>query len=217
MITTDKKKSTQERSLYWDNIKGLLIALVVFAHCLYGLQENGRINDLIVDAIYYFHMPAFVFVSGYFSKKTQEVSFHLCKLIVAYIFFNVFFVLLHMTRGERPHYLSAYTSEWYLMALVVWRLITPFVSMFKCNLLWFTVFSVLAGFLPDIGGNMTFSISKIVTFYPYFLAGYYLTSECVAKIRSKSVSVKVALGMTAMILVGWTGDGFTQISAHYRS
>ena len=56
------------RSAYWDNIKGFLIILVVFAHCLFNLQ-NSPLNNAVVDAIYMFHMPAFVFVSGYFSKS----------------------------------------------------------------------------------------------------------------------------------------------------
>ena len=59
-----------ERSPYWDNIKGFLIALVVFAHCLYAFQ-SFRLNDVLVDAIYFFHMPAFVFTSGYFSKSKR--------------------------------------------------------------------------------------------------------------------------------------------------
>ena len=56
-----------KRSPYWDNIKGFLLLLVVFAHCLYNLREDP-LNALVVKSIYYFHMPAFVFVSGYFSK-----------------------------------------------------------------------------------------------------------------------------------------------------
>lgn len=56
------------RNYYWDNIKGLLILLVVFAHVLYQLQDESVGINYTVDVIYLFHMPAFVFVSGFFAK-----------------------------------------------------------------------------------------------------------------------------------------------------
>lgn len=43
----------QSRSAYWDNIKGFLIFLVVFAHCLYDHQDKAAI-DAIVKSIYLF-------------------------------------------------------------------------------------------------------------------------------------------------------------------
>ena len=67
-------RSERIRSNSWDNIKGLLILLVVFGHCLWDLQDRHW-NDLIVDGIYFFHMPAFVFVSGYFSKSERSRTF----------------------------------------------------------------------------------------------------------------------------------------------
>jgi len=74
----------QGRTPYWDNIKGILILLVVFAHFLFGLQSSPVI-DWLVDAIYFFHMPAFVFVSGYFSKSAHSKSPEaLLKLLSAY-------------------------------------------------------------------------------------------------------------------------------------
>ena len=61
------------RSSYWDNIKGFLIILVVFAHCLYDFQDDALIGA-IVKSIYLFHMPAFIFVSGFFGKSERSRS-----------------------------------------------------------------------------------------------------------------------------------------------
>ena len=58
-----------KRSAYWDNIKGFLILLVVFAHILFQLQDISFTINGIVDYIYMFHMPVFVFVSGFFGKS----------------------------------------------------------------------------------------------------------------------------------------------------
>lgn len=66
--------STKPRSFYWDNIKGILILLTVFAHVLYQMQNMSCTINTTVDFIYLFHMPAFVFVSGYFGKSERSRS-----------------------------------------------------------------------------------------------------------------------------------------------
>ena len=83
---------TKKRSFYWDNIKGLLIVLVVFAHILYALQYIAHGIDYLVDNIYMFHMPAFVFVSGYFGKSKHAHSGEsVVKLLFLYFVFNSIF------------------------------------------------------------------------------------------------------------------------------
>ena len=57
-----------------DNIKVLLIFLVVFNHIIaFQLVKVDVIVRYVWYAITIFHMPAFVFLSGYLSKKPQEV------------------------------------------------------------------------------------------------------------------------------------------------
>lgn len=63
------EKHIKIRNAYWDNIKGLLIVLVVFTHILFQLQEKSQTINKIVDYTYMFHMPAFALISGYFGKK----------------------------------------------------------------------------------------------------------------------------------------------------
>ena len=65
----------KKRSAYWDNIKGFLMLLTVFAHILFQLQDNSDTINRIVDIIYMFHMPAFVFISGFFGKSDRSHSF----------------------------------------------------------------------------------------------------------------------------------------------
>lgn len=191
----------QERSAYWDNIKGVLIALVVFAHCLYGLQNNYW-NDVIVDAIYYFHMPAFVFVSGFFSKSENSRSLRSClKLVSAYVFLEGGFALWDVVLGNTPNLITPYYSAWYLIALVVWRMLIPHIVKFKWALAVSTIVAVIAGYWPDFGGQPVFAIQKVVAFFPYFIAGYLLSREKAASIASKPVRVRVPLGIGCLALV----------------
>ena len=79
----------EQRNSYWDNMKGLLIWLVVFAHILYDWANQFMTLQLVVTAIYAFHMPAFAFISGYFGKSEKSRSFQsILKFGLLYFIFN---------------------------------------------------------------------------------------------------------------------------------
>lgn len=69
-----------------------------------------------------FHMPAFVFVSGYFSKSEHSRSFFpMMNLLVAFILLNGFFILRGVfSAGGVPSLVAPYFSAWYLLALIIW-------------------------------------------------------------------------------------------------
>lgn len=188
------------RSPYWDNIKGVLILLVVFAHCLYGIQDK-EVNRVIVDFIYYFHMPAFVFVSGFFSKSERCRSTNsIIQLLVGYLIFMLPFIFWKVHNGAEPKLINPYYSAWYLLALVVWRVITPYLAKFKHIMPAIIVFSILVGFWKTINGNTAFAISKVVTFWPYFMAGYLLNGDTVEnKIKSKPAIQRLGLGAISVV------------------
>ena len=54
---------TNIRNTYWDTVKGILIVLVVIGH------TGTMMGDRWLSVIYSFHMPLFMFVSGFFSRK----------------------------------------------------------------------------------------------------------------------------------------------------
>ena len=56
----------KERDYGFDNSKLILIILVVFAHLLEISTKNYGAKCDIYRVIYSFHMPAFVFLTGYF-------------------------------------------------------------------------------------------------------------------------------------------------------
>lgn len=198
----------KNRDSSWDNIKGVLILLVVFAHCLYGLQ-NKSINAFIVEYIYFFHMPAFVFVSGYFSKSEKSRSKNsIVKLLVAYMIFMIPFIIRAMLRGNSVWIITPYFSAWYLLALIIWRLLTPHIINIKHILLKTTLFAIIIGFFPSVSGVSELAIKKVVVFWPFFVAGnlltkdtynkYFLNIRAVKKIFMGSVTL--AAGSAVMLL-----------------
>lgn len=79
---------TNTREVYWDLAKALLMFLVIWGHCIQFIQYSAGIGDLsfwespIFKGIYLFHMPLFMFISGYFSAAS--ISKHGKASIVRY-------------------------------------------------------------------------------------------------------------------------------------
>ena len=75
-----------------DNYKGILIFLVVFTHFLYEYSLNNKetFSYKIVTYIYTFHMPSFIFCSGFLSKSDNSRSFKtLSKLFLKVNLFDI--------------------------------------------------------------------------------------------------------------------------------
>ena len=59
-----------KRIALWDNLKLFLIFLVVLGHLSFDYFDSSQMFRTISMVIYTFHMPAFVFVSGLFCKRS---------------------------------------------------------------------------------------------------------------------------------------------------
>lgn len=200
------------RDAYWDNLKSILMLLTVFAHILFQMQNLFEIINFIVDLIYSFHMPAFVFVSGYFGKSENSRSFKgIIKLIILYFIFNT---LMGFTYGFTSLLQPVY-SFWYLIALVAWRLTAHHIAKFKEIILILFVVAIFAGFYSDI--NNTFAIARIIGFYPWYMMGFLMTKEKNNELLNKKASKRISLGLAAAlctVLLFVLGNSFFQFSDH---
>ena len=179
----------KERSAYWDNIKGFLILLVVFGHVLYKLQNMSPVINSTVDFIYLFHMPAFIFVSGYFGKSERSRSFEsIIKLIFLFFVFNSITVFIE----GYTNYLQPIYSYWYLIALILWRLTAHRIAKFKFINLILIVTALIIGFFPAIDNH--FAAARIIGFYPFYMLGYQLSEEKQTEFINKEYWKRVIVG-----------------------
>ena len=185
----------KSRNVYWDNIKGFLILLTVFAHILYQFRDQSVLINSIVDYIYMFHMPAFVFVCGYFGKSEHSRSFEvIVKLIFLYFIFNSIMGFIYGFGSLlRPMY-----SYWFLIALIAWRITAPHIAKFKEIMLILFVIALFAGFYESI--DNTLSASRIIGFYPFYMAGYLLTKEKSEALETTKYSKRFMIGMGTLLL-----------------
>ena len=166
----------KERNLIWDNYKGILIFLVVFAHFLYAHSTEfpNSIVHKVVIFIYLFHMPAFIFCSGYFSSSDNSKSKKsIVKLVVYYLIFNTLMMLfIHHYNGKEFVFLSPYNSYWYLLSLIVWRLSIKYLDKIKYILPISVLVALAIGFHSEFSNFL--SIKRTIAFFPFFLLGYRL-------------------------------------------
>lgn len=160
--------STKSRNYFLDNYKALLILLVVIGHFIEPCYTNNLFLTILKWVIFSFHMPAFIFISGYFSKKDMGLEKLIQKLVIPYFVFELLYyflyvLIIHKETGlyfNRPKF-----SLWYLMSLFFWRIITPYFKKIPGNLIIAIILGLLVGFTQL--GNF-FSIPRTLFFYPFF-------------------------------------------------
>lgn len=71
---TETANNTQRKRIYWlDNAKWFLILLVVLGHAIQHTYTDFD-QKWLFRAIYSFHMPAFMAVSGYLAYRAQAAK-----------------------------------------------------------------------------------------------------------------------------------------------
>lgn len=196
----------KDRQIFWDNFKGILIFLVVFGHFLYqyAIKCNGSLADDIFVVIYLFHMPAFIFASGYMSKSYRSQSKKsLLKLLLYYLVFNTAMMLfLYVYKGSSINLLTPYNSYWYLLSLIAWRATIKDLSKVKGILPISIAIAILIGFWPEFSNLL--SIRRTIVFFPFFLLGYkYEKNKFNAMLKNKST--KKTIIYLSILLVVITG------------
>lgn len=177
---TDIRQVNNAREAKWDNVKCLLIFLVVLGHFADRFAEgNTHVKGLFV-AIYLIHMPAFFFVSGLFSKRTiRSEHLPLAKILPLYILsivLNYFRVLTQRPwnpdLGFRLFYYG--NVSWYLFTLFVFLLVSWFLKNLpdKVVLAALLVLALVTGYVNDMGSFLAFY--RIGNFFIYFYLGYVL-------------------------------------------
>ncbi|GAA1509249.1 acyltransferase family protein [Nocardioides humi] len=200
------------RDPWLDNAKMGLVTLVVVGHLVALLPSDGPGGHLY-DFVYLWHMPAFVFVSGYLSRGFRYSSTRLWQLVttllVPYVLFEgaLGWFRLHVG-GERlqdmwadPHF-----PMWYLLALVAWRLVTPLFRSLPGGVLVAVGVCLVGGYLQ---GDWTrwLDAPRILGFLPFFVLGLKATPESLEWLRGR---VPALLGAATFAILGLLAVSFDQ-------
>lgn len=191
-ITENKRKADAEREYEqgreamkkrderYDNLRAFLILCVVSGHFLETCP--GRPAQLLYLGIYFFHIPALLFVAGRFASfSPKRVFADLMTYLVfqyAYLWFDA--AILNHNRLTQPQFTTPYWLLWYMLALVGFRFLLPLLDGLsekgqRRAVVILAIASLLVGFDQSVGYYLT--LSRFWSFAPYYAAGYVVGKQ----------------------------------------
>lgn len=164
------------RDNYADFLKYLLIWMVVLGHFINIYQYSTGLGGLYVW-IYTFHMPLFVFISGYFSKhlnncRRKNIDTLFWPFVVFQIL-NIVYTAIIPIELLKDNIFYPYHQNWYLIALFWWRSFIPYCQFFKKSVVIVLAFLLClsVGFTPEWSGFL--GLYKTAYFLPFFVLGVF--------------------------------------------
>ena len=198
-------KKNIEKDALFDNYRAFLIVLVVMSHFMDLSYEHNMIFMPLKWFIVSFHMPAFLFVSGYFSKKETSLAKLIQKIGIPYLVCEVIFYLIYTFGIHKPtklYLLRPKFAMWFLMVLFFYKLLVPLIKKLPGHMI-ILICSGLGIGLAGVGNFL--SIPRLLVFFPFFMAGVHLTSDNVRELRKNATKFKT---ITAAVISGAITTGF---------
>ncbi|MEU1053231.1 acyltransferase family protein [Streptomyces sp. NPDC005876] len=222
--TGTRAEPAARRDAFFDNAKYLAIVLVAVGHAWEPLRDGSRAVTALYTLVYAFHMPAFIVISGYFSRNFDASPGRIKRLVtgvaVPYVVFETaytFFTRWSDGEPDRPiSLLDPLYLTWFLAALFVWRLTTPFWRSVRWPLPLALAVAMLATLSPDIGADL--DLQRTLQFLPYFVLGLALRPEHFRWVRRRAarlLAVPVFAG--ALAAAYWLVPRFEYAWLFHRS
>jgi fucose 4-O-acetylase-like acetyltransferase len=203
-------KPAKQRDAFFDNAKYLAIVLVAMGHAWEPLKGDSRFLEALYTVVYTFHMPAFIIISGYFSRSFDMRPDRLKRLVtgvaVPYVLFETAYSLFDRWVGGDPNQaislLDPWYLTWFLVALFVWRLTTPLWKLVRWPIPLALLCALLASVSPEIGDDL--DLQRVLQFLPFFVIGLFMKPAHFQLVRRREVRIlSVPIFATALIVGYW--------------
>lgn len=157
-----------------DFIRGIAIILVVVGHYISGIYDVENYNaNIIFKICYSFHMPLFIYISGYLAGKTSAYSLEWIRknferIMIPYIVWTILHCLVFKENIIRTLFVSP--AYWFLINLFVYHGITFISDSLKRKYVEPMVYCAVALFyLVFKDANLV--IKNVVMFFPFYIFG----------------------------------------------
>ncbi|MFF9894758.1 acyltransferase family protein [Streptomyces longispororuber] len=213
----------KQRDAFFDNAKYLAIVLVALGHAWEPLTDHSRTAEALYMTVYTFHMPAFILISGYFSRSFDMRPDRLKRLVtgvaVPYIVFEVAYTFFKRWADDDPSHpislLDPWYLTWFLIALFVWRVTVPLWKTVRRPVPLALCVAVLAVTSPDIGDDL--DLQRVLQFLPFFVLGLFLRPEHFQLVRRREVRLlAVPVFACAVALAYWAAPRMTSVWFYRR-
>jgi fucose 4-O-acetylase-like acetyltransferase len=161
------------------NTRFLLITTVFLGNIVEPLIAGHDSMKALYLWIFSFHMPLFVFVTGYFARHTLTGTSGkkvLQTIALQYIIFQTLYSIMDVAVFQVPgithSFFMPYLLCWFLMAHIIWRLMMLLFTFLKLKhpVLVAVGVAVLIGYGGFDGAFL--SVTRAVVFLPFFVIGF---------------------------------------------
>ncbi len=182
----------KERIAGYDNQKFFLIFLVILGHFVEAhFEKQVPCRGFLYMWIYFFHMPAFVFLAGLCQKRTDTLDGKRVLSFVLIGFISKLFVTITVGAftGEYSFRLVRESGmPWFMFAMAAFIVLAYFLRNVKpVFALCFAVAMGLAIGYDSFFDKGLLTMNRIISFFPFYLLGYHLDPEKVMNVCKKTI------------------------------
>lgn len=194
-----------ERNAYFDNAKVLLIFFVVFGHMIQPYVDGSQNVGTFYTWLYTFHMPAFIFLAGFYAKGKGSLDFVMNlakKLLIPYLIFQAMYTIYYFYIGKSgwltDSIFSPHWSLWFLISLFSWHILLIVYKRMHPSIAITLALSlgIIVGYFEPIGH--LFSLSRTFVFFPFFLLGHFVSVEHIMILKQKRMKVLSVVTMSVI-------------------
>lgn len=198
---------TRIRNEKMDNVKAILILLVVIGHFVENAAKQTGVTKSIFLFIYSFHMPLFIFVSGYFCVNTVKDKNRTWKKVQTFLLYYLalkilIFIVQAVMRGSASfHLLEENGIPWYLFVMAIYYPVVYSIrNLNKKHILIIAfVLGIMVGYDKSIGDYLV--LSRAIVYFPFFLLGWMCSEARIGeKYEKKIESIGAKIGATLIVL-----------------
>lgn len=204
-LSTSARTVSQPRDAWLDNVRFILLAFVVIDHFSWPLLVESHAMTVLFYWLHLFHMPAFVIVTGFFSRSLvvndSRARGLATRIVMPYLIFQTLYQLGAplLQKGQLVRWapLTPAWLMWFLAAMLAWRLMTPYLLRIR----WILPISILVSLgTGAIGGvSHMLSIDRVLSFLPFFVAGLLVRREHLDILRT----LPARLAAAAILVAAW--------------
>ncbi len=197
----------KKRRFVFDNLRGLAIWCIPISHFtrVGGLFEQDSLSGIVYITINVFVMQLFMFLSGYFSKnvdRARETAFK--TFMLPYLIFTVVFYIFRYFYLGHAHlyFLQPPFALWFLFSVFFYRYYLKDLVKIKYLAQISIGLYLITGMLAVDTGY--FALGRTISYFPFFLMGYYCSSERIKKLQclkkwQSAILLTVLIGISYLL------------------
>ena len=208
----------KQRDYVFDTFRGLCMWCIPISHFtrMAGHFSHDSVSGVIYITINVFVMQAFMFLSGYFSKKPEKSRQIAFKIFLWPYILSIFF--FYGVRTLLWGHANLYFDQppfamWFMFALFLYKLFQKnYIKVPHFFAITFVLYLV-AGYIPFLTEYL--SLGRLVSYFSFFFLGYYCNAEHIAKIKCLKKWQSLVLGIVLVGISIYLAYGLTGIPVEW--